>query len=349
LSADHRIVCWGSDVQGESSPPGGDFEEIATGEFFACGRLMDGTIQCWGHSFSGETSPPDGSFAQISAGASHACAIRDDGSALCWGVPIYDDSTPAPIPDGIAWKQISPGGGHVCGITSEGDVRCWGNDYFGQANPPSGKFVQVSAGTVSTCAIREDGTIACWGDVSAIRNVPEGSFTKVATGNYHSCALDKSGKAKCWGFDAFGETNPPDDVFTAISAGQNVSCGIRQDKTAVCWGGNLDLPQCARRPLCGNLEIDDGEDCDDGDIDFHSGEACDWKCARVACGQPTEPDADRPTVIDALFTLRAAVGLERCADSVCDVDSSGRTAANDALAVLRKSSGLPGTLTCPQA
>ena len=51
------------------------------------------------------------------------------------------------------------------------------------------------------------------------------------------------------------------------------------------------------------------------------------------CGQPVSR-TERPTASDALFTLRAAVGVESCRLCVCDVDASSRIAATDALAIL---------------
>lgn len=57
--------------------------------------------------------------------------------------------------------------------------------------------------------------------------------------------------------------------------------------------------------------------------------------------------ADAVTASDALFTLRAGIGLESCLLCVCDADNSGSVSATDALTVLRASVGLPVTLNCP--
>lgn len=58
------------------------------------------------------------------------------------------------------------------------------------------------------------------------------------------------------------------------------------------------------------------------------------------CGQPLS-DGERPKASDALFVLRAAVGQETCDPCVCDVDSSGRILASDALRTLRFAVGVP--------
>ncbi|MFN2428057.1 MAG: hypothetical protein ABR587_16605 [Candidatus Binatia bacterium] len=49
---------------------------------------------------------------------------------------------------------------------------------------------------------------------------------------------------------------------------------------------------------------------------------------------------------DALRVLQSSVGSGDCAVERCDVDRSGNIAAGDALAVLKRAVGLPGTLLC---
>jgi hypothetical protein len=63
------------------------------------------------------------------------------------------------------------------------------------------------------------------------------------------------------------------------------------------------------------------------------------------CGQPFS-DGATPAASDALFVLRAAVGIESCDACICDVDGSGVVSAVDALAVLAAAVGRPVTLDC---
>jgi hypothetical protein len=63
------------------------------------------------------------------------------------------------------------------------------------------------------------------------------------------------------------------------------------------------------------------------------------------CGQPLSTGS-KSTSSDALYTLRAAVGLDPCGLCVCDVDGSGKVASSDALTTLRLAVGLPGAATC---
>lgn len=63
------------------------------------------------------------------------------------------------------------------------------------------------------------------------------------------------------------------------------------------------------------------------------------------CGDPT--DDGEITATDALFTLRAATGINICLLTVCDVNDDGKVAASDAQVILYASIGLPVTLKCP--
>ena len=59
----------------------------------------------------------------------------------------------------------------------------------------------------------------------------------------------------------------------------------------------------------------------------------------------TQPDGN-VTGTDALVALSTAVGTASCPLCACDADSSGSTAASDALRVLQNAVGVPVMLTC---
>ena len=97
---------------------------------------------------------------------------------------------------------------------------------------------------------------------------------------------------------------------------------------------------------CGNGTIDLGEECDDGDFTWAPGEICRHNCTVLdRCGD-TDDDG-RISAPDALFILRASVGIETCALSICDVTGDGRITAADALLALQHAIGLPVELVCP--
>jgi len=66
---------------------------------------------------------------------------------------------------------------------------------------------------------------------------------------------------------------------------------------------------------------------------------------RGDCGQPITTGTD-PTATDALFTLQAAVGLQLCDLSQCDVDASCSLSATDALRLLQFAVGAAISLDC---
>lgn len=96
---------------------------------------------------------------------------------------------------------------------------------------------------------------------------------------------------------------------------------------------------------CGNGFLNVEEDCDDGDNDYQSGDFCRDDCSQVACGD-TNDDGERD-IIDALYILRAAVGLEECTLLICDVTGDLKIRASDALRMLQFAVGLPVVLNCP--
>ncbi|MFN2425332.1 MAG: hypothetical protein ABR587_02665 [Candidatus Binatia bacterium] len=96
---------------------------------------------------------------------------------------------------------------------------------------------------------------------------------------------------------------------------------------------------------CGNGVLNVEEDCDDGDNDWMQGDFCRNNCSQVACGD-TDDDGDSD-IVDALYVLRSAVGLEQCTLLVCDVNGDFRIRASDALRLLQYAVGLPVVLACP--
>ncbi|MFN2378546.1 MAG: hypothetical protein ABR538_18600 [Candidatus Binatia bacterium] len=96
---------------------------------------------------------------------------------------------------------------------------------------------------------------------------------------------------------------------------------------------------------CGNAVLNVEEECDDADNEWMRGDFCRRDCSRVDCGD-TDDDGDQD-IVDALYVLRAAVGLESCTLLVCDVTGDLRVRASDALRLLQYAVGLPVFLNCP--
>jgi len=174
---------------------------------------------CWGHRDECAEDPKcdtAGSFVEISTANYHGCGIRPNGTVSCWGFGATSSSC------------------------SKHPYHC------GQANPPSGTFIDVSAGDYFfSCGVRSNKALTCWGaggpNSSGFPHYgqstpPSGTFTAVAAGESHACAIRTDGTIACWGSNHWGETSPPPGVFTQITAADDRNCGLRSDNVVICWG-----------------------------------------------------------------------------------------------------------------
>ena len=141
------------------------FTSVSAWGLHTCGVRTDGSVKCWGSDWEGQSTPPSGEFISVSAGGYHTCGVRTDGSVECWG--SNDDFNGNEVgqarPPSGEFASVSAGGIHTCGVRTDGSVECWGNDKEGQSTPPSGGFASVSAGGYHTCGVRTDGSVECWG------------------------------------------------------------------------------------------------------------------------------------------------------------------------------------------
>lgn len=184
LAHDGSVYCWGLNWRGEvgsstnefcgpdtvrlecaSSPVqvttggGALFRDVAAGNSYACGVLVDGAMYCWGRNTEG----------QLGSGSSDDCP----GAAI----PEPCTRVPARVPGEHRFVTVTAGNNHTCGTTESGAAVCWGRNRFGElgdgsigttANPPTIvrgglTFVSVSAGASHTCGAVASGTLYCWG------------------------------------------------------------------------------------------------------------------------------------------------------------------------------------------
>ena len=131
------VVCWGSNIERQSTPPGGAFTQVSAGGFHSCGLRSDGRVACWGANNAGQSNPPSGTFTQVEDGFQHSCGVRSDGSVACWGSTNGSGQSNPPVG---TFTQVSGGEFHSCGVKSDGSVACWGDDSVGQSSPPAGGF-----------------------------------------------------------------------------------------------------------------------------------------------------------------------------------------------------------------
>lgn len=142
-------------------------------------------------------------------------------------------------------QQVSVGDYHACSLDAAGVIACWGGDWYGQASPVDGRYVQVSAGSEHTCALERGGGIVCWGlNTWGESAPPKGSFTQLSTARRLSCGLRPDGTVACWGYSDLGnQTIVPEGRYMQVAAADGYVCALRRDATAVCWGFHPGWPQ----------------------------------------------------------------------------------------------------------
>jgi hypothetical protein len=231
------LRCWGRDLSGESTPPGGRFVALGAATSATCAVRDDGSLSCWGRNYAGQTNPPAGrGFVSVSGGESHFCALRDDGTAACWGDDDSGQSTP---PAGEVFAELAMGSFSSCGLRrSDGRVVCWG-----QPRPPSPSgsgYRALAGGSAGWCAIRgSDGTLDC--TTSRLGPTPSGAFEQVGVGYQHACGVRPTGAVECWGSNSWGESTPPTNLsFSSVSANYQHGCGVTTDDRFRCWGYDGD-------------------------------------------------------------------------------------------------------------
>jgi len=148
------------------------------------------------------------------------------------------------------------------------------------------------------------------------------------------------------------------DIFTGCEPGDALDCSAADGFCAI---GACDEAQggCVVVPQNEGLVCDDAPEdscvltsaCADGEC--VAVPLCDEQCERCdpegcvsLCGNPWGSDSDTVNSTDALFTLRASVGLEECNLCVCDVDGNGTLSCTDTLMMLRHIVGLGDVFVC---
>jgi hypothetical protein len=233
---DDGVECWGTDWDGEGTPPNGPFKQIDFIGQTSCGVKADDTAACWGNDSSGQATPPGGTFKFVGAGQTHSCGIRTDDTLACWGA---DDNGKA-TPPGGTFKHLAVGAAHNCAIRTDDTAACWGTNFNGEATAPNGTFKQITAGHWHSCALKFDDTAQCWGaNNSGQLDAPNLAFQQLSGGGRSTCGVTDVGHLECWG-ENMGQVVPAGNFFKQVNAGWRHACAIRLDDLVQCWGANVD-------------------------------------------------------------------------------------------------------------
>ncbi len=257
--------CWGaSTVRGSATtPPEGEYTDIATGDYFACAlKAGNGEAECWGSGFTINSDPPlrgvipPGRFTTIHAGGNDVCGLRENGTVECWArySPEYDNRypeyNPYLVPPKGEFTTINVSAEIGCGMRPDGKHECWGKN--GWIFPVAdGDFLTVGGGEgywSEACGALRNGGVECWGlstwtegeELPETRRDAQGVFIKLSMGDYLMCGLHPNGDVECSTPIAEREEHPitktPEGVFVDISIGNDHACGLRPDWSVECWG-----------------------------------------------------------------------------------------------------------------
>jgi alpha-tubulin suppressor-like RCC1 family protein len=231
---DGKLKCWGSNGNGQASPPAGAFTDITMGRDTSCG-LRGQTAECW--SSPEPANVPTEPLKAIAAAEDDACGIALDNTLRCWG---QGSVTP---PTGT-FKQITGGWRFLCGLRTDDTVTCWGEDY-GTVGvpPPSGTFLKISAAHENVCGLRSNAMVECWGsgDENQLPPTTTETFDQIAAGELLTCLLRGDQSVVCHGVGFTTTNTGPSGKFVAIDANTDFACGIRTDGTAVCWDATSEM------------------------------------------------------------------------------------------------------------
>lgn len=174
IGVDHHATCWGSDYEGEASPPATPVEAGTAGATHSCWLDSVGEITCVGADDWGQLDAPSGVFVELDAGTQFTCALATAGAAACWG----RDTTTTLSPPAGAFTALECGQAFCCALEAAQELRCWGDNTWGQLDAPAGAWSRVAAGHAGrhACAIAGDhGEVRCWGDDRDGQASPGGS------------------------------------------------------------------------------------------------------------------------------------------------------------------------------
>lgn len=268
-----EALCWGEDLYGRLGDDGlagnnpeapfpvsgpVDYTEVATGQWFSCGRRADASVSCWGANNQGQVgdgtttnrdvpTPVAGAaegFVELDTGSRASCGVTANGLVYCWGEgnngELAQGSNTAEYRAPIRVAGIDNASDVVvlddsaCALLDDGQIKCWGYNVYGRLGD--------ATGTQRTTPV----------------NVLSGLFaavftgaTEIAGGHSHMCALrGADGTVWCWGLGADGRVGDNTGAHrsvaspvwgindaTAIGAGYHHSCAIRGAAgEAWCWG-----------------------------------------------------------------------------------------------------------------
>lgn len=187
--------------------------QIETASLHSCALTAQGRVMCWGSNERGQlglarapfrssaapvASFPDGNL-QIALAGGNTCALNRARRVLCWGVnesqqlgAFNELQSNAPVriahlASGIAdltFGATAPTNGFGCALNRARRGLCWGDNSHGQLG---------------------DGTQETRGAPALVDGLGAGIQRIVGGSGAHACAILRSGALRCWGDNFYGQ------------------------------------------------------------------------------------------------------------------------------------------------
>ena len=229
--------------------------QVSAGGGHSCAIKVDATLACWGSNSDGQATPPGGTFSAVDAGGLHTCAIRTDATVACWGKNDDGESTP---PSGTLQlrerrrrSQLRGADGrHARLLGAQHAVasvqRRAGRDLpLGQRGQHGRHHLELRRG-------HERPHHVLGLQLVRPRNPPPGTFTDAGAGGTHGCALTTDASLACWGgFSSNGApfSTPPAGIFTAVSVATTTRAGSARTRRSPAWATTPPASHAAGRDL----------------------------------------------------------------------------------------------------
>ncbi|AIE88004.1 hypothetical protein [Fimbriimonas ginsengisoli] len=307
LKADHSIVSWGLNYNGETTPnpyaPGAT--KVAAGARASYAIDQNGQVDGWGESTYGQTISPWqftdtslGSITKIAAGYNHLMMVSDwggGGATRSWGRNLESQCRP-----NLWFYQDVSGGINHSALTNY--TNGWnvyqnafsGDNSLGQCTPVGSinNYDHLWAVGNGTYGRLKTGGVKAWGDNywGALNLPSNGNYVQITGGSVHALGLLQNGGVVVAGTNSNHQLEVPPGLANVaqIASGSYHNLALKTDGTVVAWGidnaGQIDVPA----GLTNVVQVGGGENYSmalksDGSVKTWGAI---WNCTAVPAGIP---------------------------------------------------------------
>jgi len=249
VTSEGRVVGWGSDNEGQSTPPPWLANHVvrraSAGVWHSAAMTQQGEVFAWGNNNNGRASipplPPGVTYVDLACALHHTILVRSDGQAVACGPNFSGEGTIPPLPPGVTYVACDAHEYKSMLLRSDGQAVSFGESVGNQhAVPPLPTgltYTDIGAGWGFGAAIRSDGSALVWGNTNqngignrALPVLPFGVYYVEVDGGYTHFSLRRSdGRVEVCGrvvltLNAVPALDPGTS-YTQISSGYDIAGG----------------------------------------------------------------------------------------------------------------------------